>query len=161
MSRFAVMDPETGDWVEVTEEGIRLGLSLAATTAAMTPKDRQTSPDVGVTPDPRPLSAEEEARQTHRPCDCQNARLIGPHCRCMTGSLTPSGHYPVCTVTELLATLDAERARYAALVAAAQLVMDVADLWADEKDIPLFDDIPVELHDPLAALRVALDEVTS
>jgi len=28
MSRFAVMDPETGDWVEVTEEGIRLGLSL-------------------------------------------------------------------------------------------------------------------------------------
>lgn len=28
MSRFAVMDPSTGDWVEVTEEGIRLGLSL-------------------------------------------------------------------------------------------------------------------------------------
>jgi hypothetical protein len=24
------MDPETGDWVEVTEEGIRLGLSLSA-----------------------------------------------------------------------------------------------------------------------------------
>jgi hypothetical protein len=28
VSRLAVMDPITGDWVEVTEEGIRLGLSL-------------------------------------------------------------------------------------------------------------------------------------
>ena len=35
--------------------------------------------------------------------------------------------------------------------------MDVADLYADDNDNPLWDDIPVELADKLTVVRAALD----
>jgi hypothetical protein len=61
------------------------------------------------TPDPRPLSAEEEA-------DLR---------RGIVSSLRDGYHYHPLTVAMCLATLDAERARHAALVKAAQLRRNV------------------------------------
>ena len=52
---------------------------------------------------------------------------------------------------------DAARSRETAPREAARKVIDVAYLWTDESESkPLFDDIPVELLDPLEALRAAL-----
>ena len=71
----------------------------------MTPKDRQATPDVGVTPDPRPLDAEEEELRTrHLDCD------------------------PGCSLEmRLLSELDVERATTAALRLALRDAIKEAD----------------------------------
>lgn len=77
------------------------------------------------------------AAATHEPCDEQHAAVVG-ECERLQD--------------ELRAAVE-ERDE---LRAAAQAVMDCADTWADEKDHPLWDDIPTELWPFLDALRAAI-----